>query len=41
MAPVKTFDLFVGVVLVLQCVWNVQAEITASNGKKTALAIRH
>ncbi|XP_014185804.1 plexin domain-containing protein 2, partial [Haplochromis burtoni] len=32
MAPVKTFDLFVGVVLVSQCVWNVQAEITASNG---------
>jgi len=33
MAAVKTFDLLVGVVLVLQSVWRVQAEITAGNGK--------
>lgn len=33
MAGVKTFDLLVGVVLVLQCVGTGQAEITTSNGK--------
>ncbi|XP_051267303.1 plexin domain-containing protein 2 [Dicentrarchus labrax] len=32
MAGVKTVDLLVGVVLVLQCVGNARAEITASNG---------
>ncbi|XP_072234911.1 plexin domain-containing protein 2 [Leuresthes tenuis] len=32
MAAMKTFDLLVGVVLVLQSVWRVQAEITAGNG---------
>ena len=34
MAGVKTVDLLLGVVLVLQCVGNARAEITASNGKK-------
>lgn len=34
MAGVKTFDLLVGVVLVLQCARNVHAEITSRNGKK-------
>lgn len=33
MAGVKTFVLLVGVVLVLQCVGNAQAEVTTSNGK--------
>lgn len=40
MAGVKTFDLLVGVVLVLQCVRNVHAEITTSNGKKIQLQHR-
>lgn len=40
MAGVKTFDLLVGVVLVLQCVRTVHAEITTSNGKKT-LKLQH
>lgn len=34
MAGVKTFDLLIGVVLVLHCVRNVHAEIPTSNGKK-------
>lgn len=34
MAGVKTFDVLVGLVLVLQCVRNVHAEITTSHGKK-------
>lgn len=37
MAGVKTFDLLVGVVVVLQCVGSVRAEITASNGKNQHL----
>lgn len=40
MAGVKTFDLLVGVVLVLQCVRNVHAEITTSYGKKPQLQHR-
>lgn len=37
MAGGKTFDLLVGVVLVLQCVRNVHAEIATSYGKKSQL----
>lgn len=40
MAAVKTFDLLVGVVLVLQCVRNVHAEIATSYGKKSQLQPR-
>lgn len=40
MAGVKTFDLLVGVVLVLQCVRNVHAEIATSYGKKSQLQHR-
>lgn len=39
MAGAKTFDLLVGVVLVLQCLGNAQGELTASNGKKQHLKI--
>lgn len=40
MAAVKTFDLLVGVVLVLQCVRNVHAEIATSYGKNSQLQHR-
>lgn len=40
MAGVKTFDLLVGVVLVLQCVRNVHAEIATSYGKRSQLQHR-
>lgn len=34
MAGVKTVELLVGVILVWQCVGDVQAEISVDNGKK-------
>lgn len=37
MAGVKTVDILLGVIVVLQCVGNAQAEITTSNGKTTNL----
>lgn len=37
MAGVKTVDILVGVIVVLQCVGNAQAEITTSNGKNINL----
>lgn len=40
MAGVKTLDLLVGVVLVLQCARNVHAEIINRNGKKSQLQHR-
>lgn len=39
MEGAKTFDLLVGVVLVLQCAGNARAEIRASHGKKQHLKL--